>query len=137
MKPAALKLTEADVALACVQLLEYDGWRHLRTDPCSDRARGKGFGEKGMADALFIRYLNPMDPPAEEREKKRWAEVIWIEWKRPKGRILAHQRIWHKVERKRGALTWIAGLDFHPTFEDFKAFYAKSGLKRRRDAKTA
>ena len=39
-----------------VEYLQLDGWRPIRTDPVSDRARGKGFGELGMPDYLFLRY---------------------------------------------------------------------------------
>jgi len=81
-----MKISEADIQRTCSELLEWDGWRALRTDPVSDRAtvdairraimgvpelnhvrelilkvikrcvRGKGFGELGMPDHLYIRY---------------------------------------------------------------------------------
>jgi len=35
------------------------------------------------------------------------------------------------LERKRGALTLIAGQDFPATIEGFKAWYIGSGLNRR------
>lgn len=136
MKPA-LELSEADIARTCSDLLQADGWRMLITDPVSDRARGKGFGELGMADRLYIRYVPPRD-----KDKRRWridaavvAEILWIEWKRTRrGRATKpteHQVAWHEAERARGALTLIAGIDFPATIEGFREWYAASRLARR------
>ncbi len=118
------KLSEADIQRTCTEFLELDGWRALRTDPCSDRRRAKGFGEIGMADHLYIRYaiMQAFHP---------WAEVLWVEYKRPKGKATPEQIAWHNAERARGALTWIAGIDFEPTIEGFEAYYRASGLMRR------
>src|ERR1035438_8174822 len=52
----AADVPEALIEAECTKLLEEDGWRALRTDPVSDKAKGKGFGEIGMADHLYIRY---------------------------------------------------------------------------------
>lgn len=49
---------ESEIQQQCADLLALDGWRALRTDPCSDRGRAKGFGEKGMADHLFLRPVH-------------------------------------------------------------------------------
>jgi hypothetical protein len=119
-------------------MLELDDWRALRTDPCSDRARGKGFGEKGMADHLYIRYYDEDSQMGCRVHTVPCccAELMWIEWKRvnKSGRATkaaAHQNDWHTLERKRGALTLIAGEDFPASIEGFKAFYLASGLNRR------
>ncbi len=53
-----MELRERDIAKTCSDVLIWDGWRMLVTDPVSDRARGKGFGELGMADRLYIRYAS-------------------------------------------------------------------------------
>lgn len=104
----------------CTKLLEEDGWRALRTDPVSDRGRGKGFGELGMADHLYIRYhYAPL------------VSVLWIEFKSASGKPKKHQLDWHAKERARGALTLIAGVDFPASVEGFKGWYANSGLRRR------
>lgn len=121
-------ISEAQLQSAITQLLELDGWRCLRTDPVSDRQRGKGFGEVGMADCLYVRYgfyTHPSVP-----EDKAAAEVLWIEHKRKGGRVSEVQRRWHAIERSRGALTWIAGEDFEPSQEGFLQRYAASGLMR-------
>src|SRR3974390_705182 len=67
--------SEEQIQETCTRLLELDGWRALRTDPCSDRARGKGFGEVGMADYLYIRY----NVFGED-------ETLWVEWKCKRGK---------------------------------------------------
>jgi hypothetical protein len=122
----APRLKEADIQRTITDLLELDGWRHIKTDPVSDRARGKGFGEKGMADDLYIRY-NPspmwVAPGA--------AQVLWIEHKRPKGVVPQHQKDWHAAERARGALTLIAGQDFPASVDGFWDWYRASGLMRK------
>jgi hypothetical protein len=116
----AIQIRERDIERACVDLLQLDGWRPLKTDPCSDRFRGKGFGERGMGDSLLIRYAVPPT-----------AEVLWIEWKGPRGRVGDHQMAWHMNERARGAKTLIASIDFEPTIDGFLKFYRTSGLMRR------
>ena len=130
VEKSALALSEADIARTCSDLLQADGWRMLITDPVSDRARGKGFGELGMADRLYIRYGWTHDPHFSNA-----AEVMWIEWKRTvRGKptkATPHQKAWHAAERARGALTLIAGEDFPATIEGFQAWYKASGLQRR------
>jgi hypothetical protein len=115
-------MTEAQIERQCSDFLALDGWRLVKTDPCSDPRRGKGFGEKGMPDCLYLRYCaqSPMG-----------SHVLWIEWKGPRGRVAPHQALWHFTERARGALVVVATKDFPPTFEGFTAWYRKSGLLRR------
>lgn len=141
------ELTEAQIERTCSDYLALDGWRMLKTNPVSDRSRGKGFGQKGMPDCLYIRYTPRVGgqniPPGIHIEKSMplndwWrstcqAELLWIEWKSAKGRIQSHQREWHCLERLRGAATWIAGQEFPATIEGFQAFYRKSGLWRTSD----
>ncbi len=115
----------------CTRLLEQDGWRALRTDPVSDRGRGKGFGEPGMADHLYIRYACGTVAYVPETDKPLWAapaQVFWIEFKSAKGRPAKHQIDWHTKERARGALTWIAGVDFPASVAGFVKHYRASGL---------
>jgi antitoxin (DNA-binding transcriptional repressor) of toxin-antitoxin stability system len=124
-------VSEAFIEGECTKILEEDDWRAWRTDPVSDHNRGKGFGELGMADHLYIRYT----PMAAVRE---WrfvatapAQVMWIEFKRPGEKPKKHQTLWHIKERARGALTLIAGEDFPASVEGFRQWYAGSGLARR------
>src|SRR4029453_17774142 len=60
----------------CCKLLAEDGWRILKTDPVSDRGRGKGFGEPGMADTLCLR----------SGRQGASCEVLWIGVKGAGGR---------------------------------------------------
>lgn len=135
----APRITEAQLQTYGTQLLEADGWRALRTDPVSRREWGKGFGEKGMADMLYVRYLddalvhiaaNTDDPPS-TNVMLSICRVMWIEWKRKGGKVAAHQTAWHELERKRGALTLIAGENFEATPESFYEWYKNSGLMRK------
>jgi hypothetical protein len=125
-------LSEADVQRTCVDFMIAERWEAIRTDPCSDRARGKGFGAKGMADHLFIRYGVGIGTDT----------VLWVEFKRPAGVDARGRRYaagkasqtqlgWHALARQAGARTAIAGVDFEPTFEGFKAWYLEQGYEWR------
>ena len=121
----------------CTNLLEGDGWRALRTDPVSDRGRGKGFGEPGMADHLYIRYKCTYGAYTKRRSGPdcTWlaeAQILWIEFKSADGKLRKNQGPWHEIERARGALTWIAGVDFPASVAGFVDHYRKSGLNRGR-----
>jgi hypothetical protein len=123
-----LRISEADVQKAVVQILELDGWRAIRTDPVSDKSRGKGFGEVGMPDYLFIRYLNGsvLEYPGGHMVLKRpAAEVLWVEFKRKNGVPRAHQVAWHTNENARGGMVRIAD-----DAGDFREWYKTSGLMR-------
>jgi hypothetical protein len=111
---------ESLIEAECCKLLAEDGWRILKTDPVSDRSRGKGFGELGMADTLALRY----------GRQGAACEVLWIEWKAPGGRVRKHQLDWHTKERARGAMTAIAGVDFPASIKGFWSWYRASGLAR-------
>ena len=115
--------SEAMIQGECVKFMEEDGWRPLRTDPVSDKSRGKGFGELGMADYLFLRPMRGLKP---ER-----SETLWVEFKSRGGQPKKHQTEWHTKERARGFRTWIASVDFPASVEGFRSHYEKSGLMRR------
>jgi hypothetical protein len=123
-----LPITEAHVQQTVVKFLELDGWRPIRTDPVSDRFRGKGFGEKGMADHLFVRYLRDVVHPVHFQAQR--AEVMWIEFKRKGAKPKLHQQAWIDTERHRGALVLVVD-----DIDEFTAWYMKSGLNRRMVAK--
>jgi len=132
MKTRRPKLLESDIQRQISEFLELDGWRALRTDPCSDRARGKGFGEVGMADHLYIRYPTTEFQMEYGLSRGSFCQVLWIEHKRPDGRASDKQKQWHMAERARGALTLIAGEDFEPSLDGFLAWYHHSGLMIKR-----
>lgn len=99
--------------------------------------RGRGANELGMADVLAIRYRYPCR--GEGCSGKNCgtvdcvtAEVLWIEYKRPGGKVTATQKAWHATERARGALVWVFGEDIQPaSIEAFRAHYCASGLARK------
>lgn len=138
----ALRL-EAEIEKACTNILIQDGWDALKTNPVSRRSRGAGFGEPGMADHLYIRYLHGdrielQCSDAITRKiilKRPAAEVMWIEFKRrtesgADTKAAAHQKEWHERKRRKGALVLMAGEDFPATVEGFCNWYENSGLKR-------
>jgi hypothetical protein len=140
-----LLISEAHVQQTVREFLELDGWRAIRTDPVSDRSRGKGFGEPGMPDYLFLRYetdptsatIAMISPRARTFCLSR-AAVLWIEFKRKSskrvgvsehwqpGRVAAHQLRWHEAERMRGALVLVVD-----DIDEFTKWYKASGLCRR------
>lgn len=133
-------VSEALIEAECTKLLEQDGWRALRTDPVSDRGRGTGFGELGMADHLYFRYRLQDNLGFDYAAVGRLAgpifdsicQVLWIEFKSAGGKPKKHQIEWHQKERARGALTWIAGVDFPASVAGFVEHYRISGLNRGR-----
>jgi hypothetical protein len=133
-------LSEAHIQNTCTQLLELDGWRALRTDPVSRREWGKGFGELGMADHLYIRYSRiPVGPGPEPDFGARASgcQVLWCEWKSARGKAAQHQLDWIARETARGALVVVAGRTFPASIEGFHAWYRQSGLMRTEIALTA
>lgn len=125
------KLTEAQVQQTIVEFLELDGWRAIRTDPVSDRSRGKGFGEVGMPDYLFVRYQEPNDwgdswPELGNGPIRCKALVLWIEFKRAGQKPKPHQTRWIEAERARNALVLVVD-----DIDAFIAWYKASGLNTR------
>jgi hypothetical protein len=135
MPDKKIKLSESDIERACTDILKLDGWRALKTNPTSDRARGKGFGEIGMADYLYIRYGGVVWSGAFTADGWQLPflgrDVMWIEWKCPRGKLSIRQTAWHLAERACGGLTLIAGIDFPATIEGFREWYVtQSGFNR-------
>lgn len=128
-KPRIIEPSERDIQKAGREFLALDDWRLIITD--NPRVRGLAVQEKGMGDDWFIRY-NPVSYLLPIQDARRSdADVINIEWKRRTGKAMAHQMDWHERERARGALTWIAGIDFAASIEGFIEKYMESGLARK------
>jgi hypothetical protein len=138
-RAGAPKPLEKHIQSACAGFLALDGWRPLQTDPTSDRARGKGFGELGMADHLFLRPCivrysvsrRDMPYPKATIALASRGEILWVEFKRPGTSPTDHQLDWHFAERLNGFMTAMASIDFEPTYEGFVSWYRESGLLRR------
>ena len=115
-------VTEAQLQQTCSQWLALDGWVCLVTDPVSDRGRGQGFGELGMADCQYRRQHGRV---------RSMVSLMWIEWKKRNGKVTAHQAAWREAERARGFLALAAGIDFDKTITGFQQWYRASGLMRK------
>lgn len=116
-----MKLSEKHIARTCREFMELDGWRAVGMEPISRREWGKGTGEIGQPDCLFLRYSWGVG-----------AEVIWVEFKSKGGKVGINQSAWHARERQRGGIVWVATQDFDPTIESFQALYRRSGFMRRK-----
>lgn len=127
-------LAEAQIETTCVAFMVAEGWRPFKMEQQFSEKKRKTTGEAGCADHLFLRYaVMPEDVPIEARVL---VDVLWVEFKRltAKGKATKAspaQMLWHVCERARGAITWIAGVDFTPTIEGFRNHYAASGLARK------
>ncbi len=127
---------EKDIEKSCTDLLVLDGWRSFKMEQNFSERKRKSVGEPGMADRLYIRYDRAELAP-------RWAEVMFVEWKRLKGgsgkralftkaeKAKIRQLRWIAEERAKGALVLLAGVDFPATIEGFRTWYRSSGLMRR------
>ena len=58
-------------------------------------------------------------------------QLLWIEFKKPGGKLTPAQNSWHEAALDRGDLVWIVGLE-EDWWESFKARYDASGLRRMR-----
>lgn len=86
MKPAALRLTEADVALACVQHLQAHGWRVHRLTADSYNGHRHKRHEKtdpGTPDYLALRP-----------NVNGYCAAFYLEVKRPNGKLRESQKRW-------------------------------------------
>lgn len=123
-----MKLSERDIQRTVVEFMQLDGWRAIRTDPVSDKSRGKGFGEKGMPDYLFLRYDIELPGAAWRNESydSSIAQVIWVEFKAKGKKREKHQQDWYEREAHQGALVLVVD-----DIDDFTRWYLESGLNRR------
>lgn len=120
---------------AASHILQLDGWRYFKMEPISRREWGKGTGEKGMPDGLYIRYGEREALRRNQHQPGTMAmlcSVMWIEWKRRGRKPKPHQIAWHLAERARGGFVACAGVDFEASLEGFLEWYEASGLCRRR-----
>lgn len=100
-----LRLTEAQVFVQIEDFLRAHGWRVFKVGYGEIHRGGRVVevvGEKGMPDRLCMRY-----------GAGSYAEVIWLEGKRPKskgdsgGRMSDEQRDWIRDETVRGATCYV------------------------------
>ena len=116
------KMLEKHVVEAVTEFMRIDGWRPIKMEPLSKW--GKGSGELGMPDYLFLRYKY-----ADVPTNWPWVtlcEHFWIEFKRPGAKPKPHQVSWHVTEQANGAL--VRTVD---DFDAFRRWYMASGLARK------
>jgi hypothetical protein len=78
-----------------------------------------------------MNYAAMRDMLPKQTELACLSQVMFIEWKRKRGKTMQHQHEWHQAERARGALTLIAGIDFEASTDGFMDWYYRSGLARQ------
>ena len=126
----SLVVSESSIEEGITAILEYDGWRSFKMERNFSEKKQRAFGEAGMPDRLYVRYAYGGSYP-KFASGQCISEVLFIEHKSAKGIASAAQKLWHAAERKRGALTLIAGVDFVASIDGFLSWYESSGLKRR------
>lgn len=88
------KLLEREVTRQVRDFLKGHGWRPIRMQRTVMPGQFQT-GEPGIADYLFLRYLKP-----------GLGAILWVELKRPGGKIRPQQREWALKECSRGARVW-------------------------------
>ena len=124
-------VTEAHIEQTITEWLALDGWYGLKTTPVSNRACGVGFGELGMADYQYRRYNESYPGQPVNTPSRSMTQTVWIEFKKPSGRVGIRQYVWIKRERERGALVLLVGENCPSTIEGIQDWYRKSGLMRK------
>ena len=99
------RLLEREVTGQIREFMKLKGWRPLRMQRTVMPGQFQT-GEPGIPDFVFLRYLKP-----------GLAAVLWIEIKRPGGKLRPAQLEWIPREQKRGAAVWVV--------EDFDNFHRK------------
>jgi hypothetical protein len=108
-KLSAGELLEKQVTQQVRDFLAFRGWRPVRMQrmvlPGSFQT-----GEPGMPDYVFLHYLDCQPACA--------CLALWIEFKRPGGKLRDGQPEWHARERLRGGIVWVVD-----SFEWFEQLY--------------
>lgn len=146
MPPAAWQQVEAEVLAGCKSYLELRGWRPVRNQ-VGMMAYGLNqrlpFGEKGMPDYTFIRYIQT---DSGEPHPLGLSYLIWVEFKRPafkevcscgfnqKGKFkkctFCCQREWKEAEKARGALVIrVSGVPAFVSWYENRFGFLHTGMK--------
>jgi hypothetical protein len=125
-RPNELKLREKDVTRQVRDFLEWHGWRGYRNQVITSQNLAGGWvraGEKGMADWLFVYYVQDYLPAM--------ALVLWVEMKAEGEPLRPDQVRWQEIEMARGA--WIITADKYESFCEW--YEEKFGWLRTSDFK--
>lgn len=107
------ELLERQVTAQVKDYLLHRGWRPIRFQrtvvPGSFQA-----GEPGMPDFLFVRYL----------DCKVFCGTlsVWVEFKKPNGKLRDGQPQWHERERRRGGVVWVID-NFDSFLKDYERVF--------------
>ena len=129
--PKRPRILERNIQDGIVTILSLDDWIITILDPGyrPGQVMPKDY-VPGTADLIAVRPLNGPEHHSSWSHAK--CDVMWIETKRPRGKVSETQRIWHESMRARGALTVIVGEDCEASSEAFRLWYESSSLCRRK-----
>ena len=109
-KPKRSEMKEAQVERAIIDLLTFHGWLVMRTNKfCGAAISSQGAIEPGMPDLQARSPAEWRDGPIKRAANGAYLwEIIWVECKRPGGKVSTVQATWHQLARKRGETVLIA-----------------------------
>jgi hypothetical protein len=108
--PKPAKLLEKEVTGQIRDFLKVKGWRALRMNPTVVMQGRVLPGETGIPDYFFVKYIKP-----------GISATLWVELKRPGGKLRPKQIEWIAKEQQRGATIWVVD-----SFTEFADAYSRS-----------
>lgn len=107
-KPREMK--EAQVERQIIDLLEVHKWLVMRTNKfCGAKVATQGAIKPGMPDLQARKAAEWRDGPIKRASNGAYLwEILWIECKRPGGKVSTIQATWHQLARKRGETVLVA-----------------------------
>ncbi|MFH1110947.1 MAG: VRR-NUC domain-containing protein [Planctomycetota bacterium] len=103
-----LRLSEEQVQRQITDLLEAHGWLVMRTNKfCGWEIATQGAIEPGMPDLQARKLWSKTWDQRRGVHGSVW-EILWIEVKRPGGKVSLKQATWHQLARKRGETVLVA-----------------------------
>lgn len=109
-KPSRGEIKEAQVERQIIALLEFHGWLVLHTNKfCGAKVASQGAIQPGMPDLQARRPAEWRDGPIKRAANGAYLwEIIWVECKRPGGKVSTVQATWHQLAQKRGETVIVA-----------------------------
>lgn len=99
---------EEQVQCQIIDLLEAHGWLVMRTNKfCGAAFSSQGAIEAGMPDIQARKLFSPIVDSLLNRRGTLY-ELLWVEVKRPGGKVSTVQATWHQLARMRGETVLVA-----------------------------
>lgn len=99
-------LSEAAIQRQIIDLLEVHGWLVTRTNKfCGKDIASQGAIEPGMPDLMARK--GRWSPKTNFNDGGGW-KILWIECKRPGGKVSVKQATWHQLAQRRGETVIVA-----------------------------